>query len=156
MRRIGEHAVVIGASMSGLLAARSLTQAYERVTVVDRDALPAGLQGRKAVPQGRHAHALLPHGLACLDALRRCRCYVVGDKRLPSANIDEHDLRRVLAPGFSPRVEVRELQGHGAQGYSSIVLAQAQRRENAARPRSREYPVRGLRSGIRISSGRGL
>jgi 2-polyprenyl-6-methoxyphenol hydroxylase-like FAD-dependent oxidoreductase len=69
MRQIGEHAVVIGGSMAGLLAARSLTDAYERVTIVDRDALPAGIQGRKAVPQGRHPHALLPHGQACLDAL---------------------------------------------------------------------------------------
>jgi pimeloyl-ACP methyl ester carboxylesterase/2-polyprenyl-6-methoxyphenol hydroxylase-like FAD-dependent oxidoreductase len=69
VRRIGEHAVVIGGSIGGLLAARALTEAYERVTVVDRDALPTGLQGRKAVPQGRHAHALLPHGQACLDAL---------------------------------------------------------------------------------------
>jgi pimeloyl-ACP methyl ester carboxylesterase/2-polyprenyl-6-methoxyphenol hydroxylase-like FAD-dependent oxidoreductase len=69
MRRIGEHAVVIGGSMAGLLAARSLTEAYERVTIVDRDALPAGLQGRRAVPQDRHPHALLPHGRACLDAL---------------------------------------------------------------------------------------
>jgi pimeloyl-ACP methyl ester carboxylesterase/2-polyprenyl-6-methoxyphenol hydroxylase-like FAD-dependent oxidoreductase len=69
MRRIGEHAVVIGASMGGLLAARSLTEAYERVTIVDRDALPVGVQDRKAVPQGRHPHALLPHGQACLNAL---------------------------------------------------------------------------------------
>jgi 2-polyprenyl-6-methoxyphenol hydroxylase-like FAD-dependent oxidoreductase len=69
MRRIGEHAVVIGASMGGLLAARSLTEAYERVTILDRDTLPVGLQGRRAVPQGQHAHALLPHGQACLDAL---------------------------------------------------------------------------------------
>ena len=36
---------------------------------MERDALPAGLEGRRAVPQGRHAHALLPHGQACLDAL---------------------------------------------------------------------------------------
>jgi 2-polyprenyl-6-methoxyphenol hydroxylase-like FAD-dependent oxidoreductase len=69
MRRIGEHAVVVGASIAGLLAARALTDAYERVTIVDRDALPAGVQGRKAVPQDRHAHALLPRGQACLDAL---------------------------------------------------------------------------------------
>jgi 2-polyprenyl-6-methoxyphenol hydroxylase-like FAD-dependent oxidoreductase len=69
VRRIGEHAVVIGASMAGLLAARSLADAYEQVTVVDRDAQPTGVHGRKAVPQGRHAHALLPHGQACLDAL---------------------------------------------------------------------------------------
>ncbi len=69
VRRIGEHAVVIGGSMAGLLAARSLAEGYERVTVIERDALPAGLEGRRAVPQGRHAHALLPHGQACLDAL---------------------------------------------------------------------------------------
>jgi 2-polyprenyl-6-methoxyphenol hydroxylase-like FAD-dependent oxidoreductase len=69
MRQIGEHAVVIGASMAGLLAARALTDAYERVTLVERDALPAGLEGRKAVPQGRHPHALLPRGLACLEML---------------------------------------------------------------------------------------
>jgi 2-polyprenyl-6-methoxyphenol hydroxylase-like FAD-dependent oxidoreductase len=69
MRQIGEHAVVIGASMSGLLAARSLAEAYERVTIVDRDALPTAIQSRKAVPQDRHPHALLPRGQACLNAL---------------------------------------------------------------------------------------
>jgi 2-polyprenyl-6-methoxyphenol hydroxylase-like FAD-dependent oxidoreductase len=69
VRQIGEHAVVIGASMSGLLAAGSLTEAYERVTIVDRDALPAGPEHRKAVPQDRHPHALLPYGQRCLDAL---------------------------------------------------------------------------------------
>jgi pimeloyl-ACP methyl ester carboxylesterase/2-polyprenyl-6-methoxyphenol hydroxylase-like FAD-dependent oxidoreductase len=69
MRRIGEHAVVIGASMGGLPAAAVLAGAYERVTVVDRDTLPAGCEGRRAVPQGRHAHALLPRGQACLDEL---------------------------------------------------------------------------------------
>src|ERR1044072_2177802 len=55
--------------MSGLLAARALTEAYERVTILDRDHLPSAIQGRKAVPQDRHPHALLPRGLACLDAL---------------------------------------------------------------------------------------
>ncbi len=69
MGRMGEHAVVIGASVAGLLAARSLSDAYERVTVVDRDDLPAGPQDRRAVPQGRHAHALLPQGRIHLDRL---------------------------------------------------------------------------------------
>jgi 2-polyprenyl-6-methoxyphenol hydroxylase-like FAD-dependent oxidoreductase len=69
MRQIGEHAVVIGASMGGLLAARTLAEGFERVTVVDRDALPAAIEGRKATPQDRHPHALLPHGQACLNAL---------------------------------------------------------------------------------------
>src|SRR5215510_11885178 len=40
MRRIGERAVVIGASMAGLLAARALADFYDTVTVLDRDAFP--------------------------------------------------------------------------------------------------------------------
>jgi 2-polyprenyl-6-methoxyphenol hydroxylase-like FAD-dependent oxidoreductase len=69
MRRIGEHAVVIGGNMAGLLAARALAEAYERVTVLDRDMLPSGFEDRPAIPQGRHAHALLPGGQACIGAL---------------------------------------------------------------------------------------
>jgi NADH dehydrogenase FAD-containing subunit len=32
-----DHAVVIGASIAGLLAARALSETYARVTVIDRD-----------------------------------------------------------------------------------------------------------------------
>ena len=69
MQRIGEHAVVIGASMAGLLAARVLADAYERVTVIERDRLPVGIEARRGVPQGAHAHTLLPRGQACLEEL---------------------------------------------------------------------------------------
>jgi len=69
MRKIGDHAVVLGASMSGLLAARVLADACERVTVVDRDPLPEREVDRKGVPQGRHAHALLPRGAQILEEL---------------------------------------------------------------------------------------
>ena len=64
-----DHAVVVGASVAGLLAARVLSDHYGRVTVLDRDALPAGLEGRRGVPQGRHAHCLLPAGAAHLEQL---------------------------------------------------------------------------------------
>jgi 2-polyprenyl-6-methoxyphenol hydroxylase-like FAD-dependent oxidoreductase len=69
MQTIGDHAVVLGASMSGLLAARVLADAYEHVTVLDRDVLPEGEQDRKGVPQGRHAHVLLTSGAQVLDEL---------------------------------------------------------------------------------------
>src|SRR4051794_22202958 len=65
----GEHAVVLGASMAGLLAARVLTESYERVTVVERDLLPAVGETRRGVPQGSHAHVLLPRGAETLDEL---------------------------------------------------------------------------------------
>jgi hypothetical protein len=85
-----------------------------------------------------------PDGLFITSALRRCRSYLVGEKRFPSANVDEHDLRRVLERAFSPRLEVRHLQGHEAQGYSGIVLGSARRRPRELRP------ARGLRSGVLV------
>ena len=69
MRKIGDHAVVLGAGMAGLLAARVLADAYGRVTVLDRDPLPDGTQPRRGVPQGRHAHLLVPRGAEILDGL---------------------------------------------------------------------------------------
>ena len=69
MHKIGDHAVVLGASMSGLLAARVLADAYHQVTVVDRDRLPERAADRRGVPQGRHAHALLSRGAQTLEEL---------------------------------------------------------------------------------------
>ena len=69
MDRIGEHAVVLGASMSGLLAARVLADFYRTVTVIERDILPSGDDQRRGVPQGRHVHALWPRGSQILDDL---------------------------------------------------------------------------------------
>jgi 2-polyprenyl-6-methoxyphenol hydroxylase-like FAD-dependent oxidoreductase len=69
MRKVGDHAVVIGASMAGLLTARVLTEAYERVTVVERDVLPACGEHRRGVPQAHHLHVLLASGLAALETL---------------------------------------------------------------------------------------
>ena len=69
LQKIGDHAAVLGASMAGLLAARVLADAYRRVTIVERDALPQSGVDRKGVPQGRHAHALLPRGAQILDEL---------------------------------------------------------------------------------------
>jgi 2-polyprenyl-6-methoxyphenol hydroxylase-like FAD-dependent oxidoreductase len=69
MRKIGDHAAVLGASMGGLLAARVLADAYRRVTIVERDPLPESRSDRKGVPQGRHAHALLPRGAQILNEL---------------------------------------------------------------------------------------
>ncbi|MGH3721684.1 MAG: FAD-dependent oxidoreductase [Pseudonocardiaceae bacterium] len=65
----GGHAVVVGGSMAGLLAARVLADHVERVTLVERDALPEGPQSRKGVPQGRMIHSMLPRGQRIMDRL---------------------------------------------------------------------------------------
>nr|WP_313776573.1 2-polyprenyl-6-methoxyphenol hydroxylase-like oxidoreductase [Mycobacterium sp.] len=63
---MGERAVVLGASMGGLLAARVLAGFYGSVTVVERDVLPDNPANRRGVPQGRHGHALLARGAQAL------------------------------------------------------------------------------------------
>lgn len=63
------RAIVIGAGMGGLLAARALADTHRQVTVVERDRLPAPGEDRRGVPQGRHAHGLLPRGTTALDEL---------------------------------------------------------------------------------------
>jgi len=69
MKRIGEHAVVIGGSMAGLLAARALADFYGNVTVLERDAFPVADIPRKGVPQGKHAHGLLARGRTVIEEL---------------------------------------------------------------------------------------
>jgi 2-polyprenyl-6-methoxyphenol hydroxylase-like FAD-dependent oxidoreductase len=63
------HAVVIGGSMAGLLAARVLSDHFEQVTIVERDRLSNDADPRKGVPQGRHAHLLLAKGASILAEL---------------------------------------------------------------------------------------
>ncbi|OBI87846.1 NAD(P)/FAD-dependent oxidoreductase [Mycobacterium sp. 1245805.9] len=66
---LGERAVVLGASMGGLLAARVLADFFDTVTVFERDELSDDPVNRRGVPQGRHVHALLPRGARILDEL---------------------------------------------------------------------------------------
>ena len=66
---MGERAVVLGASMGGLLAARVLADFFRTVTVMERDVLPDDPAKRRGVPQGRHVHALLSGGSQILGGL---------------------------------------------------------------------------------------
>jgi 2-polyprenyl-6-methoxyphenol hydroxylase-like FAD-dependent oxidoreductase len=64
-----DHAIVIGGSMAGMLAARVLSDHFERVTVLDRDALPDTPEARKGAPQTAHVHVLLLRGLQIMQQL---------------------------------------------------------------------------------------
>src|SRR3984885_13684997 len=64
-----EHAIVIGAGMGGLAAANAVAPYFNKVSVLDRDALPEGPDVRPGTPQARHAHALLAGGSRALEAL---------------------------------------------------------------------------------------
>jgi 2-polyprenyl-6-methoxyphenol hydroxylase-like FAD-dependent oxidoreductase len=64
-----DHAVVIGSSIAGLLAARVLTDHFNQVTIVDRDGPPDPVEFHRGAPQTRHAHRLQPHGQMILEQL---------------------------------------------------------------------------------------
>jgi 2-polyprenyl-6-methoxyphenol hydroxylase-like FAD-dependent oxidoreductase len=68
MAKDGDHAVVLGASLAGLLAARSLADFFDTVTVVERDPL-SDTGARHGVPQGRHLHALLARGAQAIEEM---------------------------------------------------------------------------------------
>ena len=63
------HAIVIGGSIAGMLAARVLSEHFERVTVLDRDALPDSPHPRTGAPQSAHVHVLLLRGLQIMQQL---------------------------------------------------------------------------------------
>jgi 2-polyprenyl-6-methoxyphenol hydroxylase-like FAD-dependent oxidoreductase len=65
--RIGKQAVVVGAGMAGLIAARALADFFERVIVLENDALPKEAAHRPGTPQSRHLHGLLASGLQALS-----------------------------------------------------------------------------------------
>jgi 2-polyprenyl-6-methoxyphenol hydroxylase-like FAD-dependent oxidoreductase len=61
------HAVVVGGSLAGMLAARILSDHFDGVTVLERDRFTETPAARKGLPQGRHAHVLLERGREALE-----------------------------------------------------------------------------------------
>lgn len=63
------HAVVIGASIGGLCAARALQHRFAKVTILEADSLPTTPQGRRGTPQAWHNHFLLAAGREAIESL---------------------------------------------------------------------------------------
>lgn len=63
----GRHAIVIGASIAGCLAAEVLSRFMDRVTLVEKSTFQDGVAPRRAVPQERHVHLLLLRGKQVME-----------------------------------------------------------------------------------------
>lgn len=86
MSEVKTTAVVLGGSLAGMLAARALAATGARVTVVERDVLPAGPEPRKGLPQARHVHQLWSGGAHALEELlpgARAALSAAGVRRVP-------------------------------------------------------------------------
>ena len=64
-----QRAIVIGASITGLLAARVLSERYPEVLLLERDPLPNRAAPRKGTPHAIHPHGLLARGLQVIEDL---------------------------------------------------------------------------------------
>ncbi len=57
-----DHAIVVGTGLSGLLAAKVLSEYFHKVSVIERDSREECQDHRKGAPQAHHGHALLRRG----------------------------------------------------------------------------------------------
>jgi 2-polyprenyl-6-methoxyphenol hydroxylase-like FAD-dependent oxidoreductase len=69
MSKLGNHAIVIGSGIAGLLTARVLADYFDQVTIVERDKLPKTAQARRGVSQSLQPHILLAQGYRILETL---------------------------------------------------------------------------------------
>ncbi len=110
---LGEHAIVIGGSMAGLLTARVLSDYFERVTIFEANTPPEEAVPRKGVPQGNHIHGLLSGGAAVL-----CKYFPDIHDDLIAAGADYGDptikWRMFMGGTWNPRI---------ASGMTSYVMS---------------------------------
>ncbi len=137
---IGRQAVVIGAGMGGLTAARALADHFERVLVLEGDVLPPDPLDRHGVPQGRHVHALLAGGQRALAEL--FPGFEDGLARAGAVRLRVGLDIRVERPGFDPFPQ-RDL-GFDAYAMSRPLVELTERR------RVQESTSIELRPGCRV------
>lgn len=65
----GRHAVVLGGSLAGLLAAQVLSDHFDEVTIIERDIYKETPEVRRGIPQANHVHGLLLRGRQVLEDL---------------------------------------------------------------------------------------
>ena len=117
--RLGEHAVVIGGSIAGLLSARVLADYFERVTILERDHIEPQPAVHKSTPQGNHLHAVLTGGLQVLSGLYPGfgeKLHAMG--AVPVRLTRDFPVHRPDGVAFSLTGAVREPRDLGIQLYS--------------------------------------
>jgi 2-polyprenyl-6-methoxyphenol hydroxylase-like FAD-dependent oxidoreductase len=101
----GRHAVVVGGSIGGMLAARVLAGHFDRVTIIERDRLPDAGENRPGVPHARHLHFFFKRGLMVAEELFPG---VTADLLEAGSHLLDQgkDFRILYRSGWSPRVEI--------------------------------------------------
>ena len=131
-------AIVVGASVAGLLAARALADHVDEVVVLERERLEDAAQPRGHVPQGRHLHLLLSAGLDLLVGW------------FPGIDDELESLGAVRVDGSHGWVH--QSGGYRAQGYWGRPVLSMTRPllEQVVRRRVADLPGVDLRDGVLV------
>jgi 2-polyprenyl-6-methoxyphenol hydroxylase-like FAD-dependent oxidoreductase len=146
------HAVVLGGSIAGLLAARVAADFFEQVTIVERDGIGEGggeygsdhdgaplvSAHRRGVPHGRHLHALMDHGRQIMDGLFPSLTAELSDRGAPTAD-----------PLVGGRLYFNGRRVRPTPTGLTSLLASRPLLENAVRARTLALPNIQLRSHLR-------
>lgn len=128
-RLLGQRALVLGASMAGLLAARALHERFAQVTLLERDELPSSAAMRKGTPQAMHAHGLLARGLEVLESL-----FPGFGRRLEAQGGELGDVQQKAPFAANGRMFARGLSGHTGLAASRLAIEAELRRSVLALP----------------------
>ena len=120
----------------GLAAAKAVAPHFEKVTVLDRDALPEGPAPRAGTPQARHAHALLAGGQKALETLFPG----VEDDLAKAGAVAVRGGRDVIFDGPGPEPLPRRDLGFDTLCMSRALLESVCRRRLAKVPSIELYP----------------
>lgn len=124
------HAMVLGGSLAGTLAAAALAPHAHSVTIIERDRLPDDATARKGTPHARHTHLLLAGGARALDDLvpdTVATLYAAGARRLGMPN----EVLSSSPQGWSARFPERQFLISASRGLLDWVVRRQVRKHCA-------------------------
>lgn len=136
--RTPDTVVILGASFAGLFAAAACVGAGRRVTVLERDRLPARPIPRPGVPQGNQPHVFLHRGMLALEELLPGTGAEL--ESLGAIAIDTGDLAWLAEAGWSE---------YGLKAYTVLSVTRPLL-EDVVRRRVRALPGIEIRDGVRV------
>ncbi len=130
------QAIVLGASMAGLLGARVLHEHFDSVVLMERDELPDGPLPRKGTPQAVHPHGLLARGREVMEEL-----FPGFTEALVAQGASSGDLGERIDFMFEGQTFAKKPAGHLGVGVSRLAIEAELRRRVLALP------------GVRVQTG---
>jgi 2-polyprenyl-6-methoxyphenol hydroxylase-like FAD-dependent oxidoreductase len=127
--RTFDHAIVVGAGVAGLMAARVLADYFDQVTLLERDQLGDVGSYRRGTPQARHAHVMIARGTAEVDRLFPRLTAELEGVGAPTFDAGEKIVRRSAGVWF-PKVRL----GVRAQCFSRSLFEDRLRAHISALP----------------------